>query len=49
MEQLHSIINKYKSENLSSLENSPHDTIAFMVVGHMLYGNSRADVSYKFQ
>lgn len=45
MTKLHSIINKYKLEHLSNLENSPHNIIAMMVIGHMLYGNTKNDVS----
>lgn len=45
MTKLHSIINKYKLEHLSNLENSPHSIIAMMVIGHMLYGNTKNDVS----
>ncbi|CAH1183590.1 unnamed protein product [Phaedon cochleariae] len=44
MEQLKSIINRYKLESLSNLENSPHQSIAFMIIGHMLYGNTKDDL-----
>lgn len=43
--KLHSIINKFKLEHLSNLENSPHGIIAMMIIGHMLYGNTKNDVS----
>lgn len=45
MPKLQSIINKFKLEHLSNLENSPHNVIAMMVIGHMLYGNTKEDVS----
>lgn len=45
MTKLHSIINKFKLEHLSNLENSPHNIIAMMIIGHMLYGNTKNDVS----
>lgn len=45
MTKLHSIINKFKLEHLSNLENSPHNVIAMMIIGHMLYGNTKTDVS----
>lgn len=45
MPKLQSIINKFKLEHLSNLENSPHNVIAMMVIGHMLYGNTKGDVS----
>jgi len=48
MQRLESIINKYKLENISNIENSPHQSIAFMIIGHMLYGNTKADVSLKY-
>lgn len=45
MHQMESVINKHKLESLSNMENDPHHTIAFMIIGHMLYGNTRDDVS----
>lgn len=48
MVQLKSIINKYKLESLSSIESIPHYSIAFMIIGHMLYGNTKSDVRYFF-
>lgn len=44
MKRLESIIIKYKLENISNVENSPHQSIAFMIIGHMLYGNTKSDV-----
>lgn len=44
MERMESIINRYKLESLSNVENSPHHTVAFMIIGHMLYGNTKEDV-----
>lgn len=44
MARLHSIIQKQKAETLTGLENQPHDSIAFMVIGDMLYGNTPDDV-----
>lgn len=44
MKRLESIIIKYKLENISNIENSPHQSIAFMIIGHMLYGNTKSDV-----
>lgn len=46
MERMESIINRFKLESLSNLENSPHQTVAFMIIGHMLYGNTKEDVRY---
>ncbi|XP_066250958.1 uncharacterized protein C05D11.1-like [Euwallacea similis] len=47
MQTLESIINKYKLENISNIENSPHQSIAFMIIGHMLYGNTKADLEQR--
>ncbi|KAG5896523.1 hypothetical protein JTB14_020496 [Gonioctena quinquepunctata] len=47
MKQLRSIINKYKLESLSNLENSPHHTVAFMIIGHMLYGHTKQDLQQR--
>ncbi|XP_023020385.2 uncharacterized protein C05D11.1 isoform X1 [Leptinotarsa decemlineata] len=47
LEQLRSIINKFKLESLSNLENSPHQTIAFMIIGHMLYGSTEQDLQQR--
>lgn len=47
MNRMRSIISKQKYETLTSLENQPHDSIAFMVIGDMLYGNTPDDVRNK--
>lgn len=47
MQKLHSIINRYKLENVSNIENSPHHSIAFMIIGHMLYGNTKSDLEQR--
>ncbi|XP_050309780.1 uncharacterized protein C05D11.1-like [Anthonomus grandis grandis] len=47
MTRLRSIIKKYKLENISNIENSPHQSIAFMIIGHMLYGNSKKDLEQR--
>lgn len=45
MKRLKSIINRQKLEYLSNLESSPHSAVAHLLIGHMLYGNSKEDVS----
>lgn len=45
MTRMKSVINRRKLECLSNVENNPHDTIAFLIIGHMLYGNTKEDVS----
>lgn len=45
MERMKNVINRHRLESLSAMEENPHYTIAFMVIGHMLYGNTKEDVS----
>ncbi|EEB10863.1 conserved hypothetical protein [Pediculus humanus corporis] len=42
--RLKSLIEKQKAETLTSLENQPHDSIAFMIIGDMLHGNTTEDL-----
>lgn len=44
MEMMKTTINKFKLESLSSLENNPHHQVAFMIIGQMLYGNTKKDL-----
>jgi Zn-dependent M16 (insulinase) family peptidase len=44
MERIKSIIKRNKLEHLSNIENNPHSTLAFIIIGHILYGNSKEDV-----
>lgn len=48
MERIKSIIKRNKLEHLSSVENSPHSTMAFRIIGQLLYGNTKQDVSSLF-
>lgn len=48
MKRLHSVIHRHKLESLSNYENNPHQTLAFMIIGHMLYGKTKDDVSRIF-
>lgn len=47
MKRMESIINRYKLESLSNLENNPHHTVTFMIIGHMLYGTTKEDVRFR--
>lgn len=47
--RLVTVINRHRLECLSHLENSPHDSIAFMAIGDMLYGSTKKDVSTNTQ
>ncbi|KAK9870443.1 hypothetical protein WA026_008009 [Henosepilachna vigintioctopunctata] len=47
MQRMESIINRHRLECLSNLENVPHQTIAFQIIGHMLYGNTKEDLQQR--
>ncbi|XP_022918722.1 uncharacterized protein C05D11.1-like [Onthophagus taurus] len=47
MERMKNIINRQKLESLSNMENNPHHAIAFMVIGQMLYGNTKKDLEQR--
>ena len=42
--RMETVINRRISEQMSQIENSPHDAVAFMVIGDMLYGNTTEDL-----
>lgn len=48
MNRLSTVIHRHRLEALSHLENSPHESIAYVIIGHMLYGNNPHDVSSGF-
>lgn len=45
MHRLGNMIEKMILEAYSNLEDSPHEAVAFMIIGDVLYGNSEGDVS----
>lgn len=45
MKRMRTVVHKRILETLKSLENEPHDTIAHMLFGYVLYGNTKEDVS----
>ncbi|XP_046677319.1 uncharacterized protein C05D11.1-like [Homalodisca vitripennis] len=47
MRRLATVVNRHRLECLSHLENSPHDSIAFMAIGDMLYGNTKQDLDQR--
>lgn len=47
MGRLQTVLHRHRLECLSHLENSPHDSIAFMAIGDMLYGNSKQDLDQR--
>ena len=42
--RMETVIQRRILEQSSQMENSPHDAVAFMAIGDMLYGNSEADL-----
>lgn len=48
MKRMKTVIQRQKLETLTNLENQPHDSIAFLIIGDMLYGHSSDDVSFQF-
>lgn len=46
MKRVKTVIHRSILEILSALENEPHDTIAYMLFGHVLYGKTKEDVSH---
>jgi hypothetical protein len=45
MKRMRTVIHRHVLESLSLLENNPHETVAYMIIGDMLYGNTKEDVS----
>lgn len=48
MKRMKTLIHKSILELLSTLENDPHDTVADIIFGHVLYGNTNEDVCILF-
>jgi len=42
-ERLKTVLDRRILEQISQVENSPHDAVAFMAIGDMLYGNNSSD------
>jgi len=42
--RMSTVIQRRISEQMSQVENSPHDAVAFMVIGDILYGNNSDDL-----
>ncbi|XP_012281093.1 uncharacterized protein C05D11.1-like [Orussus abietinus] len=47
MKRLDTVIHRHILETLSNLENDPHNAVAFMLIGDVLYGNSEQDLSQR--
>lgn len=46
MKRMKTVINRHMLETMGNLENMPQDAVAYMLVGDMLYGNTKEDVRY---
>lgn len=46
MQRMNTVIHRHILETLSNIESSPHDSVAFMIIGDFLFGNSKEDVSF---
>ncbi|XP_015601715.1 uncharacterized protein C05D11.1 [Cephus cinctus] len=47
MKRLRTVIYRYTLETLSDLENSPHHSVAYKIIGDALYGNTKDDLSQR--
>jgi len=45
--RMSTVIQRRISEQMSQVENSPHDAVAFMVIGDLLYGNNSDDLKVR--
>lgn len=45
MKRMNTIIERQKRELTSSFESNPHSSMAHILIGHVLYGNTEEDVS----
>lgn len=47
MKRMKTVVHKNILELLSELENNPHDVVAYMFIGHVLYGNTKEDLNQR--
>ncbi|KAF7998270.1 hypothetical protein HCN44_009668 [Aphidius gifuensis] len=47
MKRMSIVIHRHQLETLSNLENMPHDSIAFMLIGDALYGRNNKDLEQR--
>jgi len=45
--RMKTVVNRRILEQMSQVENSPHDAVAFMAIGDMLYGNNEDDLKVR--
>ncbi|KAL7287806.1 hypothetical protein TKK_0018181 [Trichogramma kaykai] len=44
MQRMETVVNRHILETLSNLESSPHDAVAYMIIGDFLFGNDKNDL-----
>lgn len=44
MNRMATVIQRHILETLSNFESCPHDSVAYQIMGHFLYGNTKEDV-----
>ncbi|XP_033227850.1 uncharacterized protein C05D11.1-like [Belonocnema kinseyi] len=47
MKRMKTVIYRYILETLSNMENNPHDSIAYTLIGDILFGNSKEDLDQR--
>nr|CAD7430731.1 unnamed protein product [Timema monikensis] len=47
MTRMRSVIHRHILETLSHLENSPHESVAFIAIGDLLFGTSKEDFNHR--
>ncbi|XP_003399672.2 uncharacterized protein C05D11.1 [Bombus terrestris] len=47
MKRMKTVVHRRILEDLSSLESEPHDTVAYMLFGYALYGNTKEDLDQR--
>lgn len=48
MQRMNTVIHRHMLETLSNLESSPHDAVAYMIMGDFLFGQTKEDVNNFF-
>ncbi|KAK2579672.1 hypothetical protein KPH14_011595 [Odynerus spinipes] len=47
MKRMKTVVHRNMLETLSNLENCPHDSVAYMIIGDVLYGNTKEDLDQR--
>lgn len=46
IQRMNTVIHRHILETLSNLESSPHESVAYMVIGDFLFGQNKEDVKF---